>query len=250
MGKTREKRILKEGHACMSRTPLAVLLVLLTAWAPRAFAQVADEAVLEVIVRNPDIQRFYRRGTAFHVGNGIFYTNAHVVRKKVPEGYSQWYLANTVSTRSIATWIGPATIACVHPRWVDSGDQSRSTPFDVASIKVDSKSDLPPALTLSIRTPLKGSQVTVKGFASASFAWPPKLYEASGRISQFWPSEQAFSIEIESGFALEGSSGSPVLDGENRVIGMLYSRSGARDRSAASQVFAVTAASMKECPTN
>ncbi len=231
------------------RVLLAVLLVLTIDWAPLALAQASDEAVREALVLNHDKPSFYRIGTAFHVGGGAFYTNAHVVRAKVPDGYTQWYLASASSTRSRDTWLGPATIACVHPRWRDSGEMNRSEPFDVATLKVNLKSDLPPALTLTTRTPLAGDQVTIKGFASASLGWPPKLYTATGRVSHLWQSEQAFSIDIESGFALEGSSGSPVLDGEGHVVGIVYARSGQRDRSAATQLFAVTVAGMNECPT-
>jgi V8-like Glu-specific endopeptidase len=230
------------------RVLLAVLLVVPIAWVP-ALAQASDEAVREAVVLNPDKPGFYRIGTAFHAGGGTFFTNAHVVRAKVPDGYTQWYLASASSTRNRDTWLGPATIACVHPRWRDSGEANHSNPFDVATFKVNPKSDLPPALTLTTRTPLTGDQVTIKGFASASLGWPPKLYTATGRVSNLWLLEQAFSIDIESGFALEGSSGSPVLDSEGNVVGIVYARAGQRDRSAANNCVAVTVAGMNECPT-
>lgn len=232
----------------MKRVLPAVLLVLAVAGAPVALAQASDEAVRQAVVLNPDTLSFYRIGTAFHVGGGVFYTNAHVVRTKVPEGYTQWYLVGASSTKSRDTWLGPATTACVHPRWRGSRESDDVAPFDVATMKVDSKSDLPPALTLTNRTPLVGAMVTIKGFASASLGWPPKLYTATGRVSELSQSEQAFAIDIESGFALEGSSGSPVLDGEGHVVGIVFARSGERDRSAAAQVVAVTVAGMNECP--
>ena len=232
----------------MKRVLLAMLLMLPLACVPLALAQASDEAVREAIVLNPDTLSFYRIGTAFHVGGGVFYTNAHVVRAKVPKGYSQWYLAGASSTKSRDTWLGPATVACVHPRW-RAHESDQAEPFDVATMKVDSRSDLPLGLTLTNRTPLKGAQVTIKGVASASLGWPPKLYTATGRVSDLWQSDQAFSIEIESGFALEGSSGSPVLDSEGQVAGIVYARSGERDRSAATLVNAVTVAGMNGCPT-
>jgi V8-like Glu-specific endopeptidase len=225
-----------------------VLLVLAIASAPGALAQASDEAVRQAVVLNPDTLSFYRIGTAFHVGGGVFYTNAHVVRAKVPEGYTQWYLAGASSTKSRDTWLGPATIACVHSRWRGSPESDHVEPFDVATMKVNSKSDLPPAFTLTNRTPLVGTKVTTKGFASASLGWPPKLYTATGRVSELSQSDQAFAIDIESGFALEGSSGSPVLDDEGHVVGIVFARSGERDRSAASQVVAATVTAMSGCP--
>src|SRR6266849_1371239 len=242
---------LRDGAAAslsIKRFLLSVPLVLAIALVPMALAQASDEAVREAVVLNPDKPGFYRIGTAFHVGGGAFYTNAHVVRAKVPDGYTQWYLASASSTRNRDTWLGPATIACVHPRWRDSGETNRSEPFDVATFKVNPKNDLPPALTLTTRTLLTGDQVTIRGFASASLGWPPKLYTATGRVSKLWQSDQGFSIEIEIGFAQEGSIGSPVLNGEGHVVGIVYARSGQRDRSAATQLFAVTVTGMSECP--
>ena len=242
---------LRDGTAAslsIKRFLLSVLLVLAIAWVPIALAQASDEAVREAVVLNPDKPGFYRIGTAFHVGGGVFYTNAHVVRTKVPEGYTQWYLAGASSTKRRDTWLGPATITCVHPRWRGSRESDDVEPFDVATMKIDSRSDLPPALTLTNRTPLVGTNVTIKGFASASLGWPPKLYTATGRVSELSQSEQAFAIDIESGFALEGSSGSPVLDGEGHVVGIVFARSGERDRSAAAHVVAITVAGMNECP--
>jgi V8-like Glu-specific endopeptidase len=228
---------------------VAVLfLVLAIPSVPGALAQASDEAVRQAVVLNPDTLSFYRIGKAFHVGGDVFYANAHVVRAKVPEGYTQWYLVGASSTKSHDTWLGPATTACVHPRWRGSPESDHVEPFDVATMKISSKSDLPPALTLTNRMPLIGTRVTTKGFASASLGWPPKLYTATGRVSELSQSEQAFAIDIESGFALEGSSGSPVLDDEGHVVGIVFARSGERDRSAAAQVVAVTVAAMNECP--
>src|SRR5713101_9833627 len=176
---------LRDGTAAslsIKRFLLSVLLVLAIAWVPIALAQASDEAVREAVVLNPDKPGFYRIGTAFHV-------------------------AGASSTKRRDTWLGPATITCVHPRWRGSRESDDVEPFDVATMKIDSRSDLPPALTLTNRTPLVGTNVTIKGFASASVGWPPKLYTATGRVSELSQSEQAFAIDIESGFALEGSSG-------------------------------------------
>jgi S1-C subfamily serine protease len=205
-----------------------------------------EDAVREVIVLNPDTLRFYRIGTAFHVGSGLFYTNAHVVRAKVPAGSTKWYLAGTSSTLSRDTWLGPASINCVHSRWREYGFD-RAMPYDVAQLKVADIA-LPPTLSLDNRIPVTGAVVTVKGFASASRGWPPKLYTATGRVSEFFSFEQEFGIDIESGFALEGTSGSPVLNEAGHVIGMVHGRAGERGSGAAERVFAVTVAAISGCP--
>ena len=203
---------------------------------------------MHVIVWNPGEARFYRRGTAFHVGDGIFYTNAHVVKKSVPEGYTDWYLASTTATRYRSSWVGPISVTCVHRLWRDTSDPARSHPYDVAQLRAPVVPSFP-ALPFNDRPPMVGQRVTIKGFPSASRAWPPILYTATGRISEVRWQDQTFRIEIESGFALEGSSGSPVLADDGRVVGIAYARAGERDRSAARVNFAVfTSAAVEGCP--
>lgn len=243
-------RLKVDGQMRATRFLIVLALIFLAGSFPEAFGQDADQdqAIVQVIVWNPVEARFYRRGTAFHVGNGIFYTNAHVVKKSVPEGYTDWYLAFTTATRYRSSWVGPISTTCVHPRWRDPGDQGRSHPYDVAQLKA------PVALPYSglpfhDRPPQVGQAVTIKGFPTASRAWPPILYTATGRISEVRWQDQTFRIEIESGFALEGSSGSPVLADDGRVLGIAYARSGERDRSAARVNFAVfTSAALEGCP--
>lgn len=228
------------------RAIATITLVFVIAWVPVTFAQATDEAVLEVVVRNPDLRQFYRRGTAFHVGGGLFYTNAHVVRTKVPDGFSQWYLAGTAAARSVDTWVGPASVTCVHTRWREARE-GQSSPFDVAHLTA-LPAWPPVALTLDTRNPISGMRVVIKGFASASFGWPPKLYTATGRVARVWSFEHVFSIDIDSGFAMQGSSGSPVFTEAGQVIGMVYAGNHRQNRDAASQSLAVTVVALNGCP--
>jgi hypothetical protein len=75
-----------DGQMRVTRSLIVLALIFLAGSFPEAFGQDADQdqAIMNVIVWNPVEARFYRRGTAFHVGNSIFYTNAHVVKKSVP----------------------------------------------------------------------------------------------------------------------------------------------------------------------
>ncbi len=234
---------------------LLIVLVLAGASLPRsAFSQGAeqDQSIMQVVVANHSKGRFFRRGTAFHVGDGIFYTNAHVVKKDVPEGYTDWYLAPTTATTYVDSWVGPISVTCVHPLWRDTGDPARSHPYDVARLRAPLASPLL-ALPFHDRPPQVGQAVTIKGFPAASRAWPPILYTATGRISEVWRENHWFRIKITSGLALRGSSGSPVLLGlpseEGRVVGIMFAGLGGEDRIASELVSAVFASTALEgCP--
>lgn len=221
--------------------PLLVALLVAGA-APGVRSQPADLdlAIMHVVVINRGAGRFFRRGTAFHVGGGVFYTNAHVVRGKIPEGYTEWRLTTPTSSLVPDTWLGPATISCIHPLWKDPGDTSVAGPYDVAQLKVEGASALPPALALASALPVPGTRVRMKGFPSASRGWPPILYTSAGRVDEISMADQTFYIKIESGFALGGSSGSPALADDNRVMGIVFGGSGAEQRTAGSEGAAVT----------
>lgn len=224
-------------------------LLFVIAVVPGAFSQSVrtpwEESVMAVLAVDPGAGKFLKRATAFHVGDGVFYTNAHVVRGALPANFSELYLADTTATRTRDTWMGPIHVSCVHARWTGAGDGEHAFPYDVARFEVPRGSHLPPALTVSKHMPELGMHVTAIGFAAASHGWPPKLYTARGRVSDIDYGAQTFMIEVESGFALEGSSGSPVLTDEHEVIGILYARQGLRNRSAADRVAAVTTQAMQ-----
>lgn len=224
-------------------TVLPLLLLLLSITRAESQLVVAEETIRQVVVAKPT-GGFYRRGTAFHVGGGIFYTNAHVVKSPVPEGFTDWYLASTTSTRSRATWLGPFNVTCVHPRWRDPGDPNKSYPYDVARLKIENDPALP-ALTLHNQAPIVGQRVTIMGFPSASRGWPPKLYTSTGYVSQVFSPEHVFGIEVQSGFTVGGTSGSPVLAENGRVVGIIYTRT---TPPGTIQFAVFTSAALEGCP--
>ncbi len=188
--------------------------------------------------------RFLRRGTAVHVGGGVFYTSAHVVQ--VEEDYREFYLATTTAQRRREAWT-PAQVACVHPRWRGVGPWDRTSPYDIATLRATGHVGAP-ALPVDVSVPQPMQPVTIVGFPAASFGWPPKQYVSPGVVDQVWLSDHVFSVVVREGFVLEGSSGSGVLR-NGRVVGIVYARAGERDRSAAPAVFAVTMlAAVQGCP--
>ncbi len=228
---------------------LAALLVAGPAPGVRSQPADLDLGIMHVVVINRSVGRFFRRGTAFHVGGGVFYTNAHVVKDKIPEGYTEWRLTSPSSGLVPDTWLGPATISCIHPLWKDTGDTSLVSPYDVAQLRVDGASELPPALSLANWLPQAGTPVRIKGFPAASRGWPPVLYTSTGRVDEMRMADQTFFIRIDSGFTLGGSSGSPVLADDNRVIGIVFGGSGAEQRTASGEGSAVTVFGIQSgCP--
>jgi hypothetical protein len=232
---------------------IAVLAVLLAAAPTRAWSQgtapagEVDQAVVHVVVLNRSEGRLLRRGTAFHVGGGLFYTNAHIVRRAIPSGYTEWRLAAAGAAMAPDTWLGPAAIACVHPFWRDPGT-TQARPFDVALLRVEAVAALPPALSLATGLPQPGVRVRIKGFPAASRGWPPVLYTSEGRVDEVDITEQVFSVRIEAGFALGGSSGSPVLTDDGRVVGIVFGGTG-EGRTASSEGVAVTVPGIQSgCP--
>lgn len=221
---------------------LAIIAVVSMAGIGPVMAQAPPNgAVLQALVLNRDTSSFFRRGTAFHLGNGLFYTNAHVVKSPlIPEGFKEWYLAGTAATRTSDSWL-PVTVDCIHPAWRPGADATLAVPYDLARLKVSGTPALPPALSVSARTASPGMRVRVVGFPAASRGWPPVMYSATGRVAEL-SVDQNMLIEMESGFVLEGSSGSPVLADDNAVVGILYGS------DAAGHVAMTTHALRSMCP--
>jgi hypothetical protein len=129
----------------------------------------------------------------------------------------------------------------VHRLWQGARDNSdRAWPNDIATLRLANAPDLP-VLTFDPRHPQPGRRATVQGFPAASRTWPPTMYTARGRIDEVAPEIQAFSVAIESGFAMSGSSGSPVLGEDGRVQGVVFGGLNPQGRAATELVVAVLA---------
>ena len=226
------------------RVATAALLCVLLLYVLPAASQPAvppdlTEGIRELVAINRTNRQFMRIGTAFHTGDGVFHTSAHVAKAKLPDGYTEFYLASRTATLSISSWAGPATVACVHKAWrPQQVEEGQTAPYDVATVKIEKPEGIP-TLRFSATRPQLGQLVRMAGFAAASRAWPPVLYVSSGRITSIDYTRQSTTIDIDAGFALEGSSGSPVLDAQDGVVGIVFGRQGERGSGAAARVFAV-----------
>ncbi len=85
----------------------------------------------------------------------------------------------------------------------------------------------------------------ILGFSAGSRLPLPQRYLATGTIQRISPTEDAFQIQIETGLSWAGSSGSPVLNEANAVVGIVYGGSWAEEKPIA--VAATTAALKTVC---
>ncbi len=213
---------------------LAILMLLflsLTTGGIGAYAQhsppplpdTAVEAVMAVVAGNQTGGNHV--ATAFHVGSGRFYTNAHVIRNAEAKGLTQFFVASTTSRPTPADFLR-VKVECIHGSWQDPHTHEKSYPFDVAQLQASPAAILPPALALSAWAAVEGQHVRIIGFPIVSQAWPsnwpPKQHTAMGRVEVIYASYRAFSISVESGTVLGGSSGSPVLNEAGEVVGILF----------------------------
>src|SRR5207247_3458110 len=101
------------------------------------------------------------KGTAFHVGGGIFYTNAHVAQER--NGYGPLTLARGTSPR---VTLGTATVVCLNDRAIDPSGDAR--PYDVAKITLPNLRPLPPPLPTTRPAPAQHAAGTVIRYTGAS----------------------------------------------------------------------------------
>jgi hypothetical protein len=191
------------------------------------------QAVVLVLCRSGQhpYQHDDRCGTAFHVGAGVFYTNAHVAKPHLVSGvFLLW--------DSVINGYSPAEVVCVDSRW--AGISARNAVFDVAVLRAP-KADYLPALHFtdhpveprsSPKSPRE--EVLIVGYPdrgnwSAVFsdktqtAW---YYKISGWIGVV--TKQVMTIDrlpFPPGITETdrvGSSGSAVLNESGEVIGIAY----------------------------
>jgi len=121
----------------MARVTVCVLiLVILGVTTTEVSSQTAgeDQAIMQVMVANAE--GFYRRGTAFHAGNGIFYTNVHF-QVDVESGF-------TLGGSSGSPVIGPdGTVVGIHYASTTQGRTSADVTFAISVQAVRSGCPLP-----------------------------------------------------------------------------------------------------------
>ncbi len=248
MARTRFNEIVSGMAAVLAACVLLfVPLVLLGSYAlaTNAPAEAVASPTVQVLVIGKN-EGGGRAGTAFHVGGGRFYTNGHVAETIGPSsgwGPVGWWIGGEmwVNVPSRVTGFrfsrddtyGPATELCKDPRW-QVARHDRATPFDFASFKIASV-ELP-AYRLASADPQVGDRVKGEGYASASNAWPPKMYEWVGTVLEARDGD--LYISVKGGFALPGSSGSPILNEAGKVVGVVYS-SDQDGRTPAAHIWAV-----------
>ena len=216
---------------------LAVLIVLvghgLAPLGTQAQEQAVSPTVAVFVISKDPSGKSSRWATAFHVGDGKFYTNGHVIDVIGPASFwgpSGWWIGADLWVnvpgkvsgfrRTPNDTFGPATEFCKDPRWKGSSNPLAylTGPFDFASFKIASL-DLP-SYKLASKDPQVRDHVSSEGFARASSAWPPKLYTWNGTVSEV--GDGWMWITVTEGFNIPGSSGSPIRNEAGDVVGVLY----------------------------
>ncbi len=187
-----------------------------------------DAAVVHVRWHNPKTNMDCCGGTAFHVGRGMFYTNAHVIRGH-PQEFTELWLFNAQRNR----WVGPAEVACVDDRWAESPTprSGELSPYDVALIRVVGADY--PALRFSGQALGLGLGVRIVGYPVVVPQQRPSQYVAEGYIIEV--DSERFTVKILDGFGIPGSSGSPVLTATGEILGIVYGGIGSEYAVAATQ---------------
>jgi S1-C subfamily serine protease len=196
---------------------------------PQNVSPKTTQAVVMVLCRTGQhpYQQEQRCGTAFHVGAGVFYTNAHVVK---PHPVSEMFLWDSVDNH-----FSPIEDICVDSRW--AGASGKDAPFDVAVLRAP-KADYLPALHFTDHPVKPGSspkypreRVLIVGYPDrgswdafsdkTQTAWYYKFFGWIGVVN-----EQVMSIERRPlppwGLQTPGPSGAAVLNESGEVIGIAY----------------------------
>ena len=152
------------------------------------------------------------KGTAFHVGDGVFYTNALVARNE--QGYGPLMVGRGTPRQEL----GRAAVVCINAR---ASLNHFATPYDIAKVRVDTpRAKRLPALRMYRWGPRAGLPIRVIGYPEDR--WTPVV--AEGTIAEQLE-DQVFAFEVQNGLVTRGSSGSPVLTTSGEVVGMVYGES-------------------------
>lgn len=182
---------------------------------------VVARAVVAVAAVSPD-GRTCGAATAFHIGGGRFLTNAHVVgllRRGAREGCRLWFVMQARDTRLADYPIALVETACVDPRFREAPGEAVG-PFDVAVLRVKELGvgeRLPPALPVARQAPRPGERVRIVGFPAST---QPVRFDIRGVVTSV--TRTLLVIDNSTAGAIHGISGSPVLDGAGRVIGIVF----------------------------
>lgn len=175
-------------------------------------------AVVLVARRNPQTDARIPIGTAFHVGDGVFRTAAHVATATLPRryegrGFDELGLYQADEFGNPARWLGRVEVSCVDPRWQGRGE-SLVFPHDSAVLKLVGPSP-PEFLRTSDHRPIAGQVISVWGFPEGSVLFEGR--STVGSVSDQWVRFQdALGTPI-----VGGHSGSPAIDATGAVIGIL-----------------------------
>jgi S1-C subfamily serine protease len=199
---------------------LAVLLLLVRP-AGGAVSEDLRRAIVVIGLLNPEEHKYFKLATAFYVGNGLFYTNAHVIlakdRIQKDDGpkYDQWILIGADQFGNPADVLGTAEVQCVDRRYMPDpfGDPQ---PFDTAAVRfTGSEGRLPSPTPISADLTGVGKRVRAIGFPQGAV-----LTEMLGTVTDVNPDRILLSRDRGT-VALPGSSGSPLLNTRDEVVGIL-----------------------------